>query len=367
MTRRIRPQPAHIKWPFDEKTAEGIEKNFRTLFQDTKQLSDVVPVELGGTGQTDFDAGDILYAPEDGVVDGLAISTTSGRFLRTDGSLPEWSILVLPNAATQGDLLYANATNALVVLAKDANATRYLSNQGTSNSPSWNQVNLTNGVTGILPVANGGTGTTAFTLGSVVFAGTSGVYTQDNSNLFWDDTNNRLGIGINASFAASKLHVVGVVSAADLALFSAASSSTNLGNDWGQATLHNPNTTANNYVSLYFSSIHADNSFLYGATLQTLFTSHTNGAGTAELIFKTRDAGTLTERARLNSVGLTLAQQIKISGGSPGTGKVLTSDSVGLATWETATGGSQWSVLTNGDPVSPEIIFAGGDVVMLEF
>ena len=46
-----------------------------------------------------------------------------------------------------------------------------------------------------LPVANGGTGTaTAFTAGSVVFAGASGVYSQDNANFFWDDTNNRLGI-----------------------------------------------------------------------------------------------------------------------------------------------------------------------------
>jgi hypothetical protein len=47
-----------------------------------------------------------------------------------------------------------------------------------------------------LTVAKGGTGTgTAFTAGSVVFAGASGVYSQDNANLFWDDTNNRLGIG----------------------------------------------------------------------------------------------------------------------------------------------------------------------------
>ena len=49
---------------------------------------------------------------------------------------------------------------------------------------------------GTLAVANGGTGTaTAFTAGSVVFAGASGVYAQDNANLFWDDTNNRLGVG----------------------------------------------------------------------------------------------------------------------------------------------------------------------------
>jgi hypothetical protein len=55
---------------------------------------------------------------------------------------------------------------------------------------------LTTGVTGTLPIANGGTGTsTAFTTGSVVFAGASGTYSQNNANFFWDDTNNRLGIG----------------------------------------------------------------------------------------------------------------------------------------------------------------------------
>ena len=63
-----------------------------------------------------------------------------------------------------------------------------------------------NKVTGTLPVANGGTNTsTAFTAGSVVFAGTSGTYTQDNSNLFWDDTNNRLGIGTTSPSARLEL------------------------------------------------------------------------------------------------------------------------------------------------------------------
>ena len=33
------------------------------------------------------------------------------------------------------------------------------------------------------------------TAGSVVFAGSSGLLAQDNANFFWDDTNNRLGIG----------------------------------------------------------------------------------------------------------------------------------------------------------------------------
>jgi hypothetical protein len=67
-------------------------------------------------------------------------------------------------------------------------------------------VDLASQVTGTLPVANGGTGTaTAFTAGSVVFAGASGVYSQDNANLFWDNTNDRLGIG--TASPASLLHL----------------------------------------------------------------------------------------------------------------------------------------------------------------
>ncbi len=63
-------------------------------------------------------------------------------------------------------------------------------------------------LTGITAVANGGTGTsTAFTLGSVVFAGASGVYTQDNAKFFWDNTNFRLGI--NTATPAFSLDVVG--------------------------------------------------------------------------------------------------------------------------------------------------------------
>tara|TARA_R110000868_G_scaffold158316_2_gene386305 strand:+ start:2230 stop:5232 length:3003 start_codon:yes stop_codon:yes gene_type:complete len=43
-------------------------------------------------------------------------------------------------------------------------------------------------------MAIGGSITSA-TAGSVLFAGTSGVLQQDNANFFWDDANNRLGIG----------------------------------------------------------------------------------------------------------------------------------------------------------------------------
>lgn len=70
-----------------------------------------------------------------------------------------------------GDVLYASAADTLARLAKDANATRYLSNTGAGNIPAWARIDLTNGVTGALPSTNGGTGQTTYTTGAMVYYG----------------------------------------------------------------------------------------------------------------------------------------------------------------------------------------------------
>ena len=59
--------------------------------------------------------------------------------------------------------------------------------------------------TSIIPIAGAPYGT--FTSGSVLFAGPTGRLAQDNAQLFWDDTNNRLGIGTIAP--AYQLHLQG--------------------------------------------------------------------------------------------------------------------------------------------------------------
>jgi len=46
----------------------------------------------------------------------------------------------------------------------------------------------------------------SFTTGSVLFAGAAGLINQDNTNFYWDDTNNRLGIQTNVPGAALDVH-----------------------------------------------------------------------------------------------------------------------------------------------------------------
>lgn len=106
-----------------------------------------------------------------------------------------------------GDLLYASAATTLSKLAGVATGNALISG-GVTTAPLWGKIGLTTHISGTLGVTNGGTGTaTQFTAGSVVFAGASGVYTQDNANLFWDDSSNRLGIGTVGP--SQKLEVVG--------------------------------------------------------------------------------------------------------------------------------------------------------------
>lgn len=115
---------------------------------------------------------------------GLSFNT-SGSTITLTGTLGETSGGTGQSSYAQGDLLYASAANTLSKLAKNASATRYLSNTGTSNNPAWAQIDLTNGVTGVLPVANGGLKTNATNAAPTVNDDSGDGY---SINSLWTDT-----------------------------------------------------------------------------------------------------------------------------------------------------------------------------------
>jgi hypothetical protein len=77
----------------------------------------------------------------------------------------------------QGDIVIASGANALARLAKSTTSTQYLANTGTSNAPAWNEVALDTGVSGVLPVANGGTNASSLADKSVLITQDSGTDT----------------------------------------------------------------------------------------------------------------------------------------------------------------------------------------------
>lgn len=138
----------------------------------TTHVSGTLPVANGGTGLTTIGTAELLYGSSPGVYDVVAKSTSNSRYLSNQGvnNYPTWDTVNLSNGVSstlpvanggtnrssysQGDLLYASGATAFALLNKDANATRYLSNTGASNNPAWAQIDLSNGVTGDLPYAN---------------------------------------------------------------------------------------------------------------------------------------------------------------------------------------------------------------------
>ena len=207
-------------------------------------------VPQGGTGITSYAVGDLLYADTTTSLAKLADVATGNALISGGvGVAPSWGKIglathvtgTLPIAnggtgqttasaafgalsplTTKGDLLGYDTANARVPVGTDGQVLTADSTQAagvkwstpttgtvtsvTASAPLASSGGATPDIslTGTVGVANGGTGTsTAFTQGSVVFAGASGVYAQDNSNLFWDDTANALYLGPRGSVVTS--------------------------------------------------------------------------------------------------------------------------------------------------------------------
>lgn len=94
------------------------------------------------------DGTEVLYA-----FDHLGALTLGTALAATSGGTGQSSYAV-------GDLLYADTTTTLAKLASVAEGS-VLRAKGVGTAPAWEQVDLTTDVTGVLPAANGGTGLSA--------------------------------------------------------------------------------------------------------------------------------------------------------------------------------------------------------------
>jgi hypothetical protein len=178
---------------------------------------------------------------------------------------------------------------------------------------------------GTMPVSKGGTGNSSYTSGSILFSDGNNI-TQNNTKLYWDNTNNRLGLGTNSP--AVSLDVNGATSASTLSLTNSTTSpSLTLRNGdaaatyndnaqirfgWAGSTAgtsqyaqlihtrHNAGTT-NNAIDFYLSNGTANNTINSGSTLAMSITSPGNvGIGTANPTQALDVTGNVNVSGRIN-------------------------------------------------------------------
>lgn len=164
----------------------------------TAASTNMVEIAVSGTTQYAVQVGDAT-----GSLDSLS-KGSSLQVLQSGGAAanPAWSTATYPATTAQGDVLYSSSSNVVAGLTKNASATRYLSNTGAGNNPAWAQVDVTNGVTGVLPIANGGTNASsmATTNGVNYFDGTRIVTTAVGTATHVLTSN---GIGLAPTFQAA--------------------------------------------------------------------------------------------------------------------------------------------------------------------
>jgi microcystin-dependent protein len=189
------------------------------------EVSGTLPVANGGSGAATLTG----YVKGNGTSAMTAAATIpgsvitgniSGNAANVSGTVAATNGGSGQSSYTIGDVLYASGAAALSKLPAVATGNT-LNSGGAGAAPAWGKVGLTTHVTGTLPVANGGSGASTLTANKILVGnGTSAVLAP--TNLHWDNTNSRLGVGdTTPSYAvdvAGDVNVTGTVRVAGVSI-----------------------------------------------------------------------------------------------------------------------------------------------------
>ena len=149
----------------------------------------------------------IIGDPTTGISKKITLSQMASLFT---GTVEEYANLAAFPLVGAGDTIYI-ALNTNIIYRW--NGTTYVElSPNIVSSLVFNDANGFDGTITLVGSVATLTITTALTLGSLPFIGASGALTQDNANLFYDDTNNRLGIGTNAPTTPLDVFGSGIIS-----------------------------------------------------------------------------------------------------------------------------------------------------------
>jgi hypothetical protein len=150
----------------------------------------------------------IIGDPTTGISKKITLSQMASLFT---GTVEEYAnFAAFPLVGTADTIYVAKDTNVLYRWNTGTSAYVELSPNIVS-SLVFNDANGFDGTINLVGSVATLTITTALTTGSVGFIGASGALLQDNANFFWDDTNNRLGLGTNAPTTALDVFGSGII------------------------------------------------------------------------------------------------------------------------------------------------------------
>lgn len=252
----------------------------------THSLTGTLAAASGGTGASNTPTSDRYLKGN-----GTAFATSSGAASGT-GSCTNQFVRALNSDAAPTCATVANADLANSSLTVTAGTG--LTGGGAVSLGGSTTLNLSTPVS----VANGGTNKTSWSTGSVAFAASASALGEDNTNLFWDNTSKRLGLGTSSPSAGTGTSRAEFVA-------------TNAGAENDLLLLRNNDTTANTATTIKFT-----NSTVAGGDFGSVELSAVRGSG-SDATFNLRVASgtpTMTTTLASTSSAVTITAGLTLNG-----------------------------------------------------